>query len=85
MRWKTWKISEIAVRDRDRRRACGVAGVRRPFILVRINAEALVVVSPRDKELLEVWDTVQLAVVQSEGVHPVRTHYVVTIISCNCT
>jgi len=56
--------SEIAVRDRDRRRARGVAGVRRrPFILVRIDAETLVVVSPCDKELLEVRDTVQLAVI----------------------
>lgn len=39
---------------------------------MRIDAEALVVVSPCDEELLEVRDTVQLAVVQSEGVHPVR-------------
>lgn len=50
---------------------------------MRIDAETLVVISPCDKELLEVRDTVQLAVVQSEGVHPVRTHY--TVISFDCT
>lgn len=62
--------SEIAVRDRDRRRACGVVGVRgRPFILVWIHTEALVVVAPCDEELLEVRDAVELAVVQREGVH----------------
>lgn len=81
LRWKTLGKSEIAIRNRDRRRARGVAGVRRPFILVRVDAEALVVVSPCDEELLEVRDAIQLAVVQSEGVHPVQTHYVVIIIS----
>jgi len=64
LRWKTLGKSEIAIRNRDRRRACGVAGVRRrPFILVRVDAKALVVVSPCDKKLLEVRDTIQLAVV----------------------
>lgn len=70
--------SEVAVRDRDGRRARGIVGVRgRPFVLVWIHAEALVVIAPCDEELLEVRDAVELAVVQREGVHSARRNHTI--------
>ena len=64
----SWTKSDVAVSDgyRGRRRRLWA---RRPLVLVWVDAETLVVVAPRDKELLEVWDTVQFAIVQRECVH----------------